>query len=94
MFDEIKPTDEEKMQAHHDAALAARAKEIIDNEAYIEAKARIRAGIFAAFESPSLTADEREKLWLYCQMFNRFDATIEAILGDGDAAKIILEQTN
>lgn len=94
MFEEVKPTDDETMQALKDSALASRAKELLDNEAYIEAKARIKSGIFAAFESPALSADEREKLWLYCQMFNRLDANIEAILGGAEAAKVVLNEND
>lgn len=94
MFEDIKPSDEETMQALKDSALASRAKELLDNEAYIEAKSRIKAGIFAAFESPALSSEEREKLWLYCQMFNRLDANIEAILGGAETAKVVLDKND
>lgn len=91
MFEEIKPTPQEAMEAQRAIDLAVRAREIFDNPAYLHAKKLIEQSCIEKFKNPSLTSAEREMLWLYWQMFDRLDATIEATLHGESAAKLILE---
>lgn len=91
MFEEIPITTEDKLRAAKAAELGSRGSEITGNPAYQEAKKRISEAAFSAFCRPDATDETRRNLWLYMQLLDRFDATLDSIVSGGDAEKQLLE---
>jgi hypothetical protein len=71
---------------------ANRAKEVIENEAYIEAFASIKQEIQTQWESaPTRDTQGRETLWLMQKLLNKIQATLEATMQSGTLAHKELE---
>lgn len=68
---------------------AARAREVLDNEAYQQAFEDIRTEYTQAWmNSPARDADGREKLYLMLQLTNKLEVTLKGMLLSGQQAKI------
>lgn len=70
----------------------ARAKEVLDNEAFAQAFADIEGEYTEAWKkSPVRDAEAREKLYLTIKLLHKLKTTLEASLTDGKLAKVDLE---
>lgn len=69
-----------------------RAREVIENEAYIGAFDAIRQEYTNAWmNSPARDAEGREKLYLMLKLTDKLQATLEAAMTDGKIASMTLE---
>lgn len=69
-----------------------RAREVIENEAYVDAFAAIRQEYTNAWmNSPARDAEGREKLYLMLKLTDKLQATLEAAMTDGKIASMSLE---
>ncbi|MDB5541975.1 MAG: hypothetical protein JWQ89_3702 [Devosia sp.] len=67
---------------------ANRAKEVLDNEIYIEAFAAIEQELTDQWKSsPARDAEGREKLWLMQALLGKIKVSLEATMASGTVAK-------
>ena len=72
--------------------MANRAKEVVENEAYIEAFAAIKQEIQDQWESaPARDTEGRERLWLMQSLLKKLKTTLEATISGGKLAAANLE---
>lgn len=82
--------------------IANRAKEVLENEAYLEALALIKTEIDTQWRtSPARDTDGRERLWLMQSLLSKLQATLETTMQSGKLAaadlrhqKTMLERAN
>lgn len=68
---------------------AAKANEVLENEAFQKAFEDIRKEYIDAWtNSPARDVDGREKLYLMLQLTNKLQATLHGMLADGKQAQI------
>ena len=71
---------------------ADRAREVLENEAFIGAIADIKSEITDQWtKSPVRASDDREKLWLMLSLVNKLEATLRMTFDSGKLAKLDLE---
>lgn len=69
-------------------ARGARAKEILENELYIESFEIIKNEVMTAWQqSPSRDLEGREKLYLMLAMLNKVQSTLQTVLETGKIAQ-------
>jgi hypothetical protein len=67
---------------------ATRAKEVIENEVYIEAFEAIKKELHEQWiSSPARDAEGREKLWLMQALLNKLKLALESVMAGGEVAK-------
>jgi hypothetical protein len=72
--------------------LANRAKEVVENEAYIAAFEAIKEEILLQWKtSPARDADGREKLWLMQSLLQKLQLCLESTMDGGKLAKAELQ---
>lgn len=82
--------------------IANRAKEVLENEAYLEALVLIKTEIDTQWRtSPARDTDGRERLWLMQSLLSKLQATLETTMQSGKLAaadlrhqKTMLERAN
>jgi hypothetical protein len=75
------------MTPEREIYLANRAKEVLENEAYLDAFALIKTEIENQWRSsPARDAEGREKLWLMQSLLTRLQATLETTMQSGKLA--------
>ena len=71
---------------------ADRARDVLENEAFIGAMADIKSEIHQKWEnSKGIGPEGREKLWMYLDLTNKLDATLKTTFDSGKLAKLDLE---
>ena len=71
---------------------ANRAKEVLENEAYIQAFADIENEIIEKWKTtPARDAEGREKLWMYLAMLKKFKSQLDSTLQTGKLAQMEVE---
>lgn len=71
---------------------ADRAREVLENEAFIGAMADIKSEITEQWmKSPARDQEGREKLWLMLSLANKLEATMKTTFDSGKLAKLDLE---
>ncbi|MFZ6653799.1 hypothetical protein [Undibacterium sp. TJN19] len=71
---------------------ANRAKEVLENEAYIQAFADIENEIIEKWKTtPARDAEGREKLWMYLAMLKKFKSQLDSTLQTGKLAQLEVE---
>lgn len=76
------------MKIDIDLARGARAKEILENELYIEAFQTIKDEVLEAWQqSPSRDLEGREKLYLMLGMLNKVQSTLQTVMETGKIAQ-------
>jgi hypothetical protein len=72
--------------------LGDRAKEVIENEVFIDAFTQIQNEVIEQWtNSPARDAEGRERLWTYLQMLKRLQAQLQQTMESGQLARIDLE---
>lgn len=72
--------------------LGDRAKEVIENEVFVDAFAQIQNEVIEQWtNSPARDAEGRERLWTYLQMLKRLQAQLQQTMESGQLARIDLE---
>lgn len=76
------------MTPEQELYLANRAKEVLENEAYIAAFESIREEITTQWKtSPARDQDGREKLWLMQSLLNKIQLCLQSTMDGGKLAK-------
>jgi hypothetical protein len=71
---------------------ANRAKEVLENEAYIQAFSDIENEIIEKWKTtPARDAEGREKLWMYLAMLKKFKSQLDSTLQTGKLAQLEVE---
>ena len=71
---------------------ADRAREVLENEAFIGAMADIKSEITEQWmKSPVRDQEGREKLWLMLSLMSKLEATLKTTFDSGKLAKLDLE---
>ena len=71
---------------------ADRAREVLENEAFIGAMADIKSEIAEQWmKSPARDQEGREKLWLMLSLMSKLEATLKTTFDSGKLAKLDLE---
>lgn len=69
-----------------------RAREVLENEAYINAHEAIEKDVIEQWtSSPARDAEGRERLWTYLQMLRKLKAQIQQTLETGQLAAVELQ---
>lgn len=69
-----------------------RAKEVLENEAFIAAFNDIEKEVMTQWKSsPARDAEGREKLWMMLSLLNKLQATLKTALDTGKLAKLDLQ---
>lgn len=72
--------------------IANRAKEVLENEAYLEAFALIQTEIETQWRtSPARDTDGRERLWVMLSLLSKLRATLETTMQSGNLAAADLQ---
>jgi hypothetical protein len=72
--------------------LGDRAKEVIENEVFVDAFTQIQNEVIEQWtNSPARDAEGRERLWTYLQMLKRLQAQLQQTMESGQLARIDLE---
>ena len=72
--------------------LGDRAKEVIENEVFIDAFTQIQNEVIEQWtHSPARDAEGRERLWTYLQMLKRLQAQLQQTMESGQLARLDLE---
>jgi hypothetical protein len=72
--------------------LGDRAKEVIENEVFIDAFTQIQNEVIEQWtNSPARDEAGRERLWTYLQMLKRLQAQLQQTMESGQLARIDLE---
>ena len=71
---------------------ADRAREVLENEAFIGAMSDIKSEITEQWmKSPARDQEGREKLWLMLSLMSKLEATLKTTFDSGKLAKLDLE---
>ena len=71
---------------------ADRARDVLENEAFIGAMADIKSEITEQWmKSPARDQEGREKLWLMLSLMSKLEATLKTTFDSGKLAKLDLE---
>lgn len=74
------------------ASMGDRAREVLENEAYIEAFASIEKELIESWKnSPARDPEGREKLWLMLAMLNKVQKALQSTMDSGKLARKDLE---
>lgn len=80
------------MDIEHRIYHADRAREVLENEAFIGAMADIKSEITDQWtKSPARDAEGREKLWMLLSLANKLESTLKTTFDSGKLAKLDLE---
>lgn len=72
------------MTPEREIYIANRAKEVLENEAYLEACALIKTEIETQWRtSPARDTDGRERLWVMLSLLTKLNATLETTMQSG-----------
>lgn len=76
------------MTPEEEIYLSNRAKEVLENEAYLKAHDDIRAEIITQWENaPARDTAGRESLWIMLKQLDKLKATLEQTMGAGKLAE-------
>lgn len=72
--------------------LASRAKEVTENEAYIDAFESIKTEIETQWQSsPARDTDGRERLWLMQSLLQKLQLTLQSTMDSGKLAQVEID---
>lgn len=80
------------MTIEHRLYMGDRAKEVLENEAFVEAFEAIEKEVIEQWtNSPARDAEGREKLWSYLHLLRKVKAHLTSTLETGKLAKVELQ---
>jgi uncharacterized membrane protein YccC len=80
------------MTHEQEAVLGARAREVLENEAFTSAFEQIEKELIEQWKnSPARDQEGREKLWVYLSMLRKVKSTLEQTMQSGKLANLEIE---